>query len=638
MIEKTQENITTFTFQTESIQLLDLMINSLYTNKEIFLRELISNASDAIEKLKFLSLKTPNLLETDIDLHISIEIDNVKKTLSIIDNGVGMTEDELIKNLGTIAKSGTKEFLKNLPKTENEKSQMIGKFGVGFYSSFIVAKKIIVLSKKAGTTTEDGTQWESEGINNFSIKKIKNIKRGTTITLLLKDTEDEFLNPWKIKNIITKYSDHITVPIIMQNNTTTDTTTKEIINTASALWTLPKYEITEKQYNDLYKSLSNDYNNPLLYAHNIIEGTINYTSLLYIPSKFSQDFLFPEKTIGIKLYIKRVFIMSTKSFLPNYLRFICGIIDSEDIKINISRETIQENIQLKKLKTSLTQKILTILKELSINEQSKYNIFWNEFGQILKEGPGEDPINKDKIADLLRFNTIHKENILKNIALKDYIKSMLEKQTKIYYISAENQNTALTNPHLELFLQKNIKVLLLCDRIDEWLIIHLTEYLGYKFQSIVKSGIENDDLLSEKHHDKITENKIKENDTIYQETLKQLKTCLEDVVKDVKLTTKLINSPTCIVIDEFDVSLEMTKIVKESGQQIRKTKPVLEINPKHEIINYLTTLLNNKEKFSLLAHILYEQAYISDGGKLENPNIFIKNVNLLIKDLILAKK
>ncbi len=621
------KNTTTFKFQTESEQLLDLMINSLYNNKEIFLRELISNASDAIEKLRFFALKTPELLENDIDLSITIDFDKKKRTISIHDNGIGMTREEINKNLGTIAKSGTREFLNSLQTEENKKTHTIGKFGVGFYSSFIVAEKVIVQSRKAGTNIENGVEWESGGENSYTIKEITNLPRGTTVTLLLKENEEEFLNYWKLKNIVTKYSDHITTPILMKKKDTD--TTREIVNNASALWTLPKAEITEKQYCDLYKTISNDFNDPLLWIHSVVEGSINYTSLLFIPTKLSTNLWSPEKAIGLKLYVQRIFVMAeVKSFLPNYLRFICGIIDSEDVKINISRESIQNNTILKKIKTSLTQKILTTLENLSTSDEKKYDIFWKEFGQIIKEGPGEDFTNKEKIANLLRFNVIYGKKILPNISLKNYTDSMLEKQTKIYYITAETKDAALNNPHLEMFEQKLIKVLLLYDRIDEWLVIHLTEYLGYKFQSIGKSGVENDFIYEEKKEN------IKIEENTYKDTIKQLKDCLSNEVKDVRITLRLTTSPSCIVVDEFDMSLGMLRIVKATGQHIRKSKPILEINPNHKIIKYLTTLINNKEKFSFLANILFEQALISEGDKLDNPALFVKNMNTIIENFI----
>lgn len=621
------EKATIFNFQTESEQLLNLMIHSLYSNKEIFLRELISNASDAIEKLRFFSLKTPELLENDIDLNIIVEINKKKKTISVIDNGIGMTKEEISKNLGTIAKSGTKEFLNSLPTTENEKARAIGKFGVGFYSSFIVAEKIQVYSKKAGSNTTDGILWESTGKSSYTIKSVDNLPRGTTVTLFLKENEEEFLNYWKLKNIIVKYSDHITIPILMKKKETD--TVKEIINNASALWTLPKIEITEKQYCDLYKSISNDFNDPMLWMHNNVEGTIHYTNLLFIPSKLSTDLWSPEKAIGLKLYVQRVFIMSeVKSFLPNYLRFICGIVDSEDIKINISRETIQDNIILKKIKTSITQRILTTLENLSNTNKKKYNIFWKEFGQILKEGLGEDFVNKEKLANLLRFTVRHGKETLQNVSLKEYTNTILEKQTKIYYITAETYDNALNNPHLEIFEQKFVKVLLLCDRIDEWLVVHLTEYLGYKLQSIVKSGIENDFIYEEKKEN------IKLEENTYKDLIKQLKECLVDNIKDVRITMRLINSPSCIVLDELDMSLEMTRIIKATGQHIRKSKPILEINAKHKVIKYLMTLIKNKEKFSLLANIIFEQALITEGGKLDNPAQFVKNINFILEGLI----
>lgn len=625
-MDKVKEQGAVHAFQAESVQLLDLMTNSLYSNKEIFLRELISNASDAIEKLKFLSLQEPNLLEEDFDLNVFITFDREGKTITVEDNGVGMTRSEIMKNLGTIAWSGTKEFVQSITQAKYADKSAIGNFGVGFYASFIVAKKIIVYSRKVGKAANEGVLWESTGGSTYSIKDLEKKERGTKITLYLKDTEGEFLNYWKLRSVVVKYSDHITVPILMQKEGSDSV--KEVINNASALWTLPKTEITKQQYVDLYKNISNDYNDPLFWSHNIVEGGFRYISLLYIPSRSTQDIGTLDKIVGLKLYVRRVFIMSgVKTFLPNYLRFVCGIIDSDDLKVNVSREILQEDNLVRKIRLSLVNRILTLLEELSEKDNSKYLVFWENFGYILKEGVGEDFANKERVAKLLRFNVSVGEIILENISLKKYIENMVPKQTSIYYVTGETKNSVKNNPQIELFKCNNVPVLLLSDRIDEWLVVNLTEFLGYKLQSIVKEGVDYT-LLKEINTVASCEDAEK-----FIKVLNRMKNILNDVVRDIRLTKRLVSAPSCIVLEEYDMSLQLTRIMTSAGQTVKKVKPILEINPKHEIVQYL---LNKEDDnvFKIITIVLYEQALLAEGGQLADVGMFVKNMNDFIQHLL----
>lgn len=610
-----------YSFQAESEKLLDLMTNSLYSNKEIFLRELISNASDAIERLKFIALHDTCLFENDIDLHVCVEFDKEQRTITVTDNGIGMSLDEAITNLGTIAKSGTTEFTDKLKINDTVESNTIGKFGVGFYSSFIVAKKIVVKSRKAGLAKECGVEWSSVGTSIFDVRTIEKKERGTIIILYLKDNEDEYLNYWKLRSIATKYSDHITIPIIMKQDTTTGNT--EIVNNASALWTLPKTDITKKQYCDLYKNISNDFDDPLLWLHNKVEGNFQYINLLYIPSKLSAETWSADKVPGIKLYVRRVFIMSgVKTFLPNYLRFVCGIIDSADLKVNISRELLQEDNTVRKIKTSIINKLLNKFEELLLKERDTYNVFWDNFGVILKEGISEDFLNKERVSKLLCFTVSYGSNLLRNITLKEYITKMIEHQTKIYYVTAETTDAALNNPQIELFKSKNVPVLILTDRIDEWLVVNLSEFSGHKLQSIVKDGIDNT-ILDSKQLGNIDE------EINYKNVLMHVKEVLKEQVRDVRLTKRLLTSPSCVVLDTFDMSLQMTKIMKSAGQNVKKVKPILELNTENVIVQHLLQESDNT-RFSCLSFILLEQALLAEGGQLTDPATFVKNTNTFL--------
>lgn len=609
-----------YNFQAESEKLLDLMTNSLYSNKEIFLRELISNASDAIERLKFLALHDTCLFEDDIDLRVCVEYDKEQRTITVTDNGIGMSLDEAVVNLGTIARSGTTDFINKFKINESIESGTIGKFGVGFYSSFIIAKKIIVRSRKAGLAKECGMEWASTGTSVFDVHNIEKKERGTVVILYLKDSEDEYLNYWKLRSIATKYSDHITIPIIMRQDTTGNA---EIVNNASALWTLSKADITKKQYCDLYKNISNDFDDPLLWLHNKVEGNFQYTNLLYIPSKLSAETWSADKVIGLKLYVKRVFIMSgVKTFLPNYLRFVCGIIDSADLKVNISRELLQEDSTIRKIKTSIINKLLNKFEELFVKERDKYNILWNNFGVIIKEGISEDFLNKDRISKLLCFTVSQGVNLLHNLTLDEYTTKMIEQQTKIYYVTAETIDAALNNPQIELFKSKNVPVLILNDRIDEWLVVNLSEFSGYKLQSIVKDGIDTV-ILDNNQLNNIDE------EISYKNVLMRVKDVLKEQVRDVRLTKRLLTSPSCVILDTFDMSLQMTKIMKSAGQNVKKIKPVLELNTEHVIVQHLLQE-NDNTRFTCLSSFLLEQALLAEGGQLLDPATFVKNINTFL--------
>lgn len=618
----------TMGFQTEVKKMLHLVVHSLYSNKEIFLRELISNASDALDKLRFLALSNSSLYENDSDLRIVIDFDEKSKTLKIIDNGIGMTWDEAVENLGTIAKSGTEEFFSKLSGEQMKDSNLIGQFGVGFYSAFIVADKVTLKSRKAGHPAEDGIVWESEGEGEFSIKSHSKASRGTEITLHLKTDAEEFLSDWRIRSIITKYSDHIAWPIDMKglpevNEDEKDTPKDskfETVNKANALWTLQKSEITDDQYKELYKHISKDYQEPLCWAHNHVEGKHEYISLLYIPSHAPYDLWNQEVKHGLKLYVKRVFIMDDAAqFLPNYLRFVKGIVDASDLPLNVSREILQDNKIIDNIRSACIKRVLNMLEKMSTNEPDNYKKFWKEFGLVLKEGPVEDFANREAIAKLLRFATTVNNSEEQTVSLDEYVARMQDKQDKIYYITASSYNAAKNSPHLEIFKKKGIEVLLLSDRIDEWLTNHLGEYEGKKLQSISKGKVSLDGDEAE----------VKEQEKSLEPMLKQIKSILENRVKDVQLTNRLTDSPACIVADENDLGFEMQRILQSAGQSLPESKPILEINPDHVLIKRLHSI-EDDVKFEQFAVVLFEQAVIAEGGQLDNPADFVRRVNELL--------
>ncbi|QCI16708.1 molecular chaperone HtpG [Buchnera aphidicola (Aphis craccivora)] len=617
----------TYNFQSEVKQLLHLMIHSLYSNKEIFLRELISNASDAIDKLRFESISSPELYNNTPKIQISIN--KAQRTLIISDNGIGMTKKDIIENLGTIAKSGTKSFLKSLEnKKTNVKNELIGEFGVGFYSSFIVSDKVLVRTKFAKNKSNDGILWESSGEGEYNITNIIKKTQGTEITLFLKKEEDEFLETWKIKNIVNKYSDHITVPVEIQ---TYDKKNKtyfwEQINKAQALWTRNKSSISDNEYHEFYKYLTNDQHNPITWSHNHVEGTHEYTSLLYVPEKAAWDIWNRENKHGLKLYVKRVYIMdNSQEFLPNYLRFIRGIIDSNSLPLNVSREILQNNSITQNLKKALVKRSLKMLDKLSKNDNEKYQSFWNQFGLVLKEGPAEDNENLSLIANLLRFTSIKNNSSEQKISLKQYVSNMIEKQEKIYYITADSYISAKNSPHLELFNKKDIDVLLLSDRIDEWMMNYLVEFEGKKFQSISKEDSSLNKLVEEKLINK------EETSKEIIDFLSRVKKVLGNKVKSVRLTNRLTETPCIVLSDSNEMSTQMAKLFTAAGQPVPELKYIFEINPKHELIKKISKI-SEKEIFSEWIKLLLDQSLFAEKGNLDNPHKFISRMNKLFVQL-----
>lgn len=633
MSQKNQKK--TMGFQTDVKKMLYVVANSLYSNKEVFLRELISNASDALDKLRFLALTDSGLYENDSDLKISIEVDNQRKVIVITDNGIGMTWDEAVNNLGTIAKSGTEEFINQMSGDQAKDSNLIGQFGVGFYSAFIVADKVTVKSRRAGAALDEAIVWESTGDGEFTIAHTKKESRGTEITLHMKEDADDFLSDWRIKGIITKYSDHISWPIVMkmEKAAVADEENKEeesnqeepgfeTVNKATALWTLQKSDISDDDYKALYKHISHDFQDPLIWSHNHVEGKHEYTTLLYIPGHAPYDLWQHEMKHGLKLYVKRVFIMDdVAQFLPRYLRFVKGIVDASDLPLNVSREILQDNKQVDNIRSACTKRILSMLEKMSADKSDDYQKFWKEFGLVLKEGPVEDFANRETVAKLLRFSTTQSGSEEQTVSLSDYVDRMQEKQDKIYYITASSYNAAKNSPHLEIFKEKNIEVLLLSDRIDEWLVGHLSEFAGKKLQSIAKGKV---DIARD-------EAEVKEHDETLNPMLTQIKSILEDRVKDVQLTHRLTDSPACIVADEHDMGLEMQRILQAAGQKVPLSKPIFEINPEHVLIKRLHAIQDDGQ-FEQWVNVLYEQAVIAEGGQLDNPAEFIKRVNRLLAD------
>lgn len=614
----------TFGFQAEVKQLLHLMIHSLYSNKEIFLRELISNASDAADKLRFESLRDPMLLVDDPELKVWVALDKEAKTITIRDNGIGMTREEVIQNLGTIAKSGTREFLSTLTGDKAKDAQLIGQFGVGFYSSFIVADKVVVTTRKAGTPATEGVRWTSTGEGDYELEPISKDTRGTEVVLHLKADEDEFLNDWRLKHIIMKYSDHLTLPVLLKNEKNED----EVVNRATALWTLSKSEITDAQYKELYKHVSHDFQDPLVWAHNKVEGKLEYITLLYIPLHAPFDLWHVGKTRGLKLYVRRVFIMDdAEQFLPHYLRFVRGVIDSNDLPLNISREILQNNRVIDTIKTAVVKRVLGVLEQLATEDKPKYQTFWKEFGQVLKEGPAEDFANKEQVAKLLRFATTHSGSADQTVSLEDYISRMPAGQTKIFYVTADTFNAASHSPHLEIFRKKGIEVLLLSDRVDEWLMTHLTEFQGKHLQSVTRGGLDLGELA-----DKTAEEHHKQAETDFEETVKKVKELLQASVKDVRLSQRLTDSPACIVLDEQDLSGQMERLLRASGQQVPTQKPILELNPDHSMVKHLK-VEQDTARFEDWARLLLDQAILAEGGQLEDPASFVQRFNKILLEL-----
>ncbi len=609
----------TLGFQTEVQQILKLMIHSLYSNKEIFLRELISNASDAADKLRFEGLSDDALFEGDSELKIRVSYDSEAKTITVTDNGIGMNRDEVVRNIGTIAKSGTKEFMQSLTGDQAKDAHLIGQFGVGFYSAFIVADKVTLTTRRAGLGKEHGVRWESAGEGDYSIETVEREARGTEIVLHLREDETELLNDWKLRNIIKKYSDHITLPIVM-----TDKEGKEeTVNQASALWTRSKNDITQEQYDEFYKHVSHDFEPPLAHVHARVEGKQEYTQLLYIPQRAPFDMWDREARHGIKLYVRRVFIMDdAEQLMPAYLRFVRGVIDSSDLPLNVSREILQHSKDIDAIRAGSVKKVLGLLDDLANNEKEKYATFWAEFGKVLKEGIVEDFANRDRIASLLRFTSTTSDE--QTVSFDDYISRMKEGQDKIYYITADSLSAAKSSPHLEIFRKKDVEVLLLTDRIDEWVVSQVHEYAGKQLQSVAKGGLDLGALEDEQEK----EAKAKEADD-FRELTEQVKETLGDKVKEVRITHRLTDSPACLVSDEHDISGNLERILKQAGQNVPQTKPILELNPSHPIVVKIKAEIG-KERFGDWSHILFDQATLAEGGQLEDPAGFVQRLNGLI--------
>jgi molecular chaperone HtpG len=624
-------------FQTEVKQLLNLMIHSLYSNKEIFLRELISNASDAADKLRFEGLTDGALYESDSDLKIRVSYDAAARTITIADNGIGMSRQEVIDHIGTIAKSGTREFFSSLTGDQAKDAHLIGQFGVGFYSAFIVADKVTLITRRAGLTSEHGVHWESGGEGDYTLETVEKTDRGTQVILHLREGEDDLLNGWRLRSIIRKYSDHITLPILMkkeqwsqEKNENTITDEDETVNQASALWARPKSEITHEQYEEFYKHVAHDFEPPLAYVHARVEGKQEYTQLLYVPSRAPFDLYDREPRHGIKLYVRRVFIMDdAKQLLPNYLRFIRGVIDSSDLPLNVSREILQESKDIEAMRAGAVKKVLGLLEDLAQSEQeeqgdekAKFKTFWKEFGQVLKEGVAEDHANRERIAKLLRFVSTHADADEQTVSLNDYIGRMKEGQDKIYYVTADSLKAARSSPHLEVFRKKGIEVLLLAERVDEWLVANLTEFESKPLQSVAKGSLDLGKLEDE------AEKKEQEKEAgEYKELTEKIKNVLGEQVKDVRVTLRLTESPACLVADSHDMSGNLERLLKSSGQKVSHTKPILEINPYHPMIQRLKS---EQAHFADWSRILFDQALLAEGGQLEDPASFVKRINELL--------
>jgi len=618
----------TLGFQAEVKQLLQLMIHSLYSNKEIVLRELISNASDAADKLRFEALANNGLYENDSELKIRVAFDKATRTVTISDNGIGMSRDEVIANIGTIAKSGTREFFNALTGDQAKDANLIGQFGVGFYSSFIIADKVTLTSRRAGST--DAVRWESAGEGDYTLEAVEKTTRGTEIVLHLREGEDEFLSDWKLKSIIRKYSDHITLPIVMKKSEWKEgmevpTDEDETVNKASALWARAKNDITEEEYKEFYKHVSHDFEEPLAWSHNRVEGKQEYISLLYVPGKAPFDLYDRERRHGIKLYVKRVFIMEdAEKLMPQYLRFVRGVIDTSDLPLNVSREILQHSKDIDAIKAGSVKKVLGLLEDMAENKPEQYSAFWSEFGRVLKEGPGEDFANKEKIASLLRFASTLADNDTQVVSFKDYIARMKDGQDKIYYITADSFAAAQHSPHLEIFRKKGIEVLLLSDRVDEWMLGSLTEFDGKKLQSVAKGDLDLGNLEdeAEKEQQKKVEDEFKS-------LIERIQQSLGESVKEVRVTHRLTDSPACLVSGEHDMSGNLERLLKAAGQKTPDSKPVLEINPQHAILQRLNTV-DDETRFADWSKLLFDQALLAEGGQLEDPASFVRRMNSLL--------
>jgi molecular chaperone HtpG len=620
----------TLGFQTEVKQLLHLMIHSLYSNKEIFLRELISNASDAADKMRFAAVKDDGLYEGDSELQIRLDFDKEANTITLADNGIGMSREDVVQNLGTIARSGTAEFLKQLSGDEKKDSKLIGQFGVGFYSAFIVADKVDVFTRRAGTPVEDGVHWQSAGDGEFTIEQVTREKRGTEIVIHLKPEATEFADGFRLRNLVKKYSDHISFPVIMKSEPTEEgeEPKDETVNDATALWTLPRTEIKDEEYKEFYKHIAHDFEDPLIWSHNKVEGKLDYTSLLYIPARAPFDMYNRDAPRGLKLYVQRVFIMDdAEQFLPLYLRFAKGVVDSNDLSLNVSREILQNDATVDSIRTALTKRVLDMLSKLSKKDADEYQKFWNEFGAVIKEGPAEDFSNREKIAGLLRFASTHTGESAQNVSLDQYIERMKEGQRKIYYITADNFMAAKSSPHLEVFRKKGIEVLILSDRIDEWMMGYLNEYNEKQFQDVARGDLDLGEVETEedkKHKEEAAEE--------HKDLLERIKTALTDRVQEVRVTNRLTDSPACLVTGDFDMGAQMKKIMEAAGQKVPDSKPIFEINVDHPLVQRLESEKGD-ERFSELSAVLLDQATLASGEQLQDPGAYVTRLNRLLLEL-----
>lgn len=621
----------TLGFQAEVKQLLHLMIHSLYSNKEIFLRELVSNASDACDKLRFEAIDHPDLLEGEADLRIRVEFDKDARTVTITDNGIGLSRDEAIANLGTIARSGTREFFSQLTGDKQKDAQLIGQFGVGFYSSFIVAEKVAVRSRRAGLPATEGVLWESDGQGEFSVAAIDREERGTSVTLTLRADEDEFLSGWKLREVLRRYSDHISLPIQMKKEEWDAEKSEQVVkdewetvNQANALWTRSKSDITDEQYQEFYKHIAHDYEDPLAWTHNRVEGRSEYTQLLYVPKRAPFDLWDRDARRGVKLYVKRVFIMDdADQLLPAYLRFVRGVVNSADLPLNVSREILQESRDVRAIRDGSAKRILGLLEDLAKDKPEAYAEFWAQFGQVLKEGVGEDPANKDRIAGLLRFASTQSDSPAQTVSLADYLGRMKEGQDKIYYLSADSYAAAAHSPHLEVFRRKGLEVLLLSDRVDEWMLSYLREFEGKPLASVAKGGLDLDALADEEEKKQQAEAA-----EAFKPTLERLKTALGERVKEVRATARLVDSPACVVVDEHELSPHLLRMLKAAGQEAPEVKPILEVNPGHALVKRLEA--QSDESFGDWAELLLDQAMLAEGASLKDPAAFVKRMNALL--------
>ncbi|MBK8182797.1 MAG: molecular chaperone HtpG [Candidatus Competibacteraceae bacterium] len=621
----------TLGFQAEVQQLLRLVAHSLYSHKEVFLRELISNASDACDKLRFEALTDGALYEDNPDLKIRVSFDKDARTITVADNGIGMDRQEVIDNIGTIARSGTRQFMQKLTGDQAKDANLIGQFGVGFYSSFIIADKVTLRTRRAGLGPEHGVLWESTGEGEYTLESIDKTTRGTEVTLHLREDETELLNEWQLRSIITKYSDHITLPVIMpvqkysEDKDAPPKIEDERINQAAALWARPKQEIKEEEYKEFYKHVGHDFEDPLAWTHNRVEGKLEYTSLLFLPGRAPFDLWDREQRHGVKLYVQRVFIMDDADHLmPRYLRFVRGVIDSNDLPLNISREILQSSKVVDGIRAGSVKKVLGLLEDLAQNDAEKYGKFWKEFGRVLKEGPAEDYGNREQIAKLLRFSSTHTDSPEQTVSLTDYIGRMKEGQDKIYYISAESFAAAKNSPHLEIFRKKGLEVLLMTDRVDEWLMSHLNEFDGKHLQSVAKGALDLDKIASEEEKQ---EQKHAEDE--YKDLLARIKEVLGEKIKEARISTRLTDSPACLVVDEYALSSHLERMLRDAGQNVPMNKPYLELNPQHPLVSRLKSE-SDASRFGDWTHLLFEQAVLAEGGQLEDPASFVKRLNALL--------